>query len=324
LRIRADFADLHSFQDILNSALTNAGLVPFPADGFANKYFSLIPRLKGQKRNKFTAAELRQLCKDEGLTFALVTDAGHRVGIRTFMQGAENLELETHTMLCLSHLYDGRKIKDKDEWGKEVFPAIKKFLADLTAKEKKLVFLLETHLSLAFAVGYCIDPKLGIEASILQKTKNSKILWQPAFDALPSQDDQLTWNEVIIDNHQNDIAVAISITHETLTDVRCYTASSLPTVGRILEAKINPEPSHLALKDGTHVLLMAQAIARKIASGRSVAERSGKVHFFMAAPNAFAFFLGQFSRVMGNMVVYEFNFPPVKAGDYQPVLTFPN
>ena len=325
LRIRADYADLHNFQEMLNIALNSAGLIPFPADRLSNRYFSLIPRLHGQKKNKFNADELRQLCKTEDLALAIITDSGHRVGIRTFMQGAEKLEKETNSMLCLSHLYDGRKIKNKDEWSQQVFPAIKQFLGGLTAKEDKIVFSLETHLSLAFAVGYCIDPKLGVQASILQKTQNGKLLWQPEFGKLPSvQQDHVSWNEVVLDTSQTDIAVTISITHETLADVNCYVADSLPCVGRILEARINPEPSHLALRDGTHVLLFAQAIARKIAAARSVTERSGRVHFFMAAPNAFAFFLGQYSKVLGNMVVYEFNFPPVKAGDYQPVLTFPN
>ncbi|WP_439554707.1 SAVED domain-containing protein [Dyadobacter sp.] len=323
LRIKSNFSDIHNILDIINPSLQLAGLYPIPETQVSNKYDGLITRLHGQNRNEFTLNRFRQLCKEEGLFAPQSPEYFHRVGIRTFLAGTENFEKENIDCLCLAHHYNDRKIKDSLLWQSHVLPDLRTFIQTVTGKEKKITFSLDTHLSLAFAVGYSLNPKLGVEASIIQKTKNSKILWEPHFE------EQFATDTVLFDQKQmnasaNEIALAISITHDVLIDVESFVSEQLPTVGRIIDAKINPGPSHLALKDGTHVLNVAQTIARQIQNMRTIHERSGKIHVFMAAPNAFAFYFGQYAAVLGNIVLYEFNFPATKAGDYQPVLTFPN
>lgn len=325
LRVRTDFIDLHRIRELLNPQLELAGLIPFPEDRVQNKYFNLIPTLHGQSRNRFTPDELKVLCISEKLMIAKISEAAYGVGIRTFMQGAEGLEKETQELLCLSHLYNGRKIVDHGEWSSQVFPSVESFVSALIAKQNKIVFSFDTHLTLAYAVGYCIDPKKGKTVSVLQKTKNNKIHWEPAFDQTFKEEELFEWEELIVNPEGNEVAIALSVTHNTFPDVAAFVKDSLPQVGRIFHAKVTPGPSVQALRDGTHVLHLAQALALKISNARKPEERFEKQHVFMAAPNAFAFFFGQYSKVLGKIVLYELaNFPPTKAGDYQESLTFPH
>lgn len=323
LRIRPNYFDVHGITEFINPSLQLAGLYSFPENQVSNKYDGLIPRLHGQKRNMFTTDSFRQLCREEGLFAPSSPEYSHRVGIRTFMPGTDYFEQQNNDTLCLVKHYDERKIKDPGLWRTAVLPNIRSFIETVTAKEKKITLSLDTHLSLAFATGYYLSPKLGTEVAVNQKTKNSTILWKPNFDnEFPA--DTISIDQTKLNPSGNDIAVGISITHDVSADVNAFVLDQLPMVGRIFDVKIKPGPSQVALRDGTHVLNVAQTIAREIHTSRTISERSGKVHIFMAAPNAFAFYFGQYATALGNMVLYEFNFPASKAGDYTPVLTFPN
>lgn len=323
LRITSNFFDVHSINYLLNPNLRLAGLHQLSENQVSNKYDGLIARLHGQKKNIFTEPFLRELCKREGLFAPESSDYLHRVGIRTFLSGTEHFNQENAESLCLAHHYEDRKIKDPLLWSSQVLPELKSFLKTVTEKQKKITFSLETHLSLAFAAGYCLNPKQGVQVSVIQKTQNSKILWEPKINE-QAQENMLSWTRQVVNPGCNDVAVAISITHNIMPDVEFFVTDQLPQVGKIIEARINPGPSHSALKDGTHVFHLAQTIANELYNSRTIQERNGKVHIFMAAPNAFAFYFGQYAAALGNMVLYEFNFPAIKAGDYHPVLTFPN
>jgi hypothetical protein len=56
---------------------------------------------------------------------------------------------------------------------------------------------------------------------------------------------------------------------------------------------------------------------------RTPAQRTGAIHLFMAAPNAFAFFLGQQAKPLGKIILYEFDFEQSKTGTYEPVISLP-
>jgi len=325
LRIRANYSDLHTIIEVLNPSLQLAGLVPFPVDQLQNKYYALIPRLHGQKQNKFTPDSLLQICVREGLMLPPDSELPYRIGIRSFLRGAENLEHETNELLCLAHLYNDRKIKDHNEWSALALPSIHQFVGAVAAKQKRIELSFHTHLSLAFATGYNLDPKMGKSVSVLQTTNNTKVLWQPTFDKTFSDEELFIWEETVLSEDVHEIAVAISLTHDIKEDVEAFVFAELQNVGRVFHVRILPSPSFQALKDGNHVVSIAQAISRKIANSRTSKERFCKAHIFIAGPVAFAFFLGQYSKVLGNLELYELaNFPALKLGDYQSVLTFPN
>ena len=76
-------------------------------------------------------------------------------------------------------------------------------------------------------------------------------------------------------------------------------------IGRILDASIAPQPAQDAIKGGTHALRAAQDLI-PWARLREQGEERGVLHLFLSAPNAFAFYLGQLSRSLGGLVLYEY------------------
>lgn len=324
LRIRTNYPDLHTITETLNPSLKLAGLLSFPVDKLQNKYYTIVPRLHGQKQNRFTPESLMEICKREGLLLPTDIDMPYKIGIRSFMRGAENLEKETQEMLCLAHLYEERTIRDHKEWFETALPSISHFVAAVAAKQKKIELTFHTHLSLAFATGYCLEPKLGKSVSVLQTTQNTQMVWSPLFKTVYNNDELFFWEDFFLRDDSKETAIAISLTHEIQEDVKAYVLSELPNVGRVFHAKVLPSPSYQALKDGDHVVALAQAVSFKIANSRTIKERFGKVHVFLAGPVAFAFFLGQYSKSLGSLELYELaNFPALKLGDYKSVLTFP-
>jgi hypothetical protein len=125
-----------------------------------------------------------------------------------------------------------------------------------------------------------------------------------------------------IEGDGNEVAVAISVTHQIASDVTQYVKRSLSKVGRVLHFAL-PIPGNSSIKDGTHAFNLAQQLVSEIRKQRSDLERGAKMHLFWAAPNAFILFLGQIARSLGPCVLYEYDFDSGAAGAYEPSLSLP-
>ena len=245
-----------------------------------------------------------------------------QIGIRSFLRRAEHMEDETVEMLDLIPHFDGRYIRDPVLWRGVIFPQVRGFLAKYEATTRPYHLLLDAHSSIAFAAGYCLEVKSGANIMPVQKFQNRKQVWDSRQSA-----DSCTYSgwfnkDYTTGSAGNEVAVAISVTHNVLDDVRVYVARNLPRVGRIIECYPEPEPSNTAIKDAGHAYWLAQKLAASFKL-RPAQERSATLHIFAAAPNAFLFFLGQMARSFGVCVCYEFDFDTSKPGAYQPSLTFP-
>lgn len=325
LRIRSDFLDINTITDLLNPSFKLVKMVPYPLDKLQTPYIGLVTKLKQQKRNVFTAEQLKQICISENLYLNETAKAIFKIGIRTFISGAENMESESNRFLCLSHLYEDRKIKNKEEWRTIVNPTLKDFINEIIATNNDIEFSLDTHLSIAFASGYALDPKSGKTVSVIQKTKNGKFSWAPNYSKDLSNAELYKWETIEVNPAESQIAIAISITHQVIDDVIAFVSENLKCVGRIFHASVLPGPSFQAIEDGDHAVHLAQYLCQRLNAERKMEERFQPVHMFMAAPNAFSFFMGQYSKSIGKLVLYELaNFPPEKPGDYIESLSFPH
>lgn len=100
-----------------------------------------------------------------------VRDAGAvAVGVRSFTRWAEGMEDETDLLLRLEGYFEGRKIKDPNLWRTNVYPELGAFLMTSMKESKPYHLHINAHVSVAFACGYVLDPKSGVEVAPVQRT----------------------------------------------------------------------------------------------------------------------------------------------------------
>jgi len=73
---------------------------------------------------------------------------------------------------------------------------------------------------------------------------------------------------------------------------------------------------------GRHAFELADAATSAVRAARS-ADLTGITHLFVAAPNAFTFFLGQRQPALGRVRLYEFDLEGGRDRSYTPAITLP-
>jgi hypothetical protein len=325
LRILASFSGLDRLGDEMAIALHSAGLVPPEADERTSRYEVLIEKLHEEGRTWFTKEDLHEICDEEGLIAGEPEecDPALHVGVRSFLQGTEHLEDSADVLVCLLRHFQGRYVVDPSLWATTIFPSLQNALQGAAATERLLHLHLATHTSLAFAAGAALDPKQGARIAVVQHLRSGKRVWNPSANHDGNFEGLWTWGQVPVHGEGRDVALAVSVTHDVLQDVEDYVQRELPQVGRILSASVVPQPHSTSVRNGTHALKLAQSLTRWLRVTRTIEERRGRLHLFMAAPNAFACFLGQHARALGPLILYEYDFDTGSPGAYSPSLAFP-
>lgn len=312
--------------DLLNDKLRLAGLRPIQANRIVNPYDDLITKLVAQGNNIFSREDIQRICEREGLWIgnpSICAEQTVELGIRSFMRWAEHMEDQTDAMLCLVRHFDNRHIRAQTLWNSAVFPEIETFVRRMARPNRVSHLRLDTHSSIAYAAGYCLDSKSGLQVVPFQSTRSGTILWNPSQSPRPGSYPMWTFDTLSTPSSGNDIALAISVTHDTTHDVQTYVTSALPDVSRIITCTIDPNPGASAIQDGTHAQLLVDSLVHHIRQARTDKERAGVLHLFSAAPNGFLFFFGRTSHSLGRCMLYEYDFDTNHAGAYEPSLTFP-
>jgi hypothetical protein len=174
---------------------------------------------------------------------------------------------------------------------------------------------LEAHASVATLAGSALRFKDGADVEIVQRGQNNPgIIWRA--------DDGRDGPPPVIDVEQlgdgKDVAVSVGLSRDTVGKVRDYVGSSLPDVGSILRVTLPDGADQAGIVGGEHAATIAARIADAVIDAR---KPGGTIHLFVAAPNAFSFFLGQQAEAMGRCVGYEFDFSGQVDGSYQPSFT---
>jgi hypothetical protein len=326
LRIWSDAWAIARLGDLVSQSLLAVGLKPVDAGSKIFPYTPLIQELHANGRNIFTRDELQQVCESEGLWCRnMKTDAGATaIGIHSFMRRAENMSDWTESMLCLTPHFNERSINVPKLWETAIYPEVRSFLASATRVPRTYHIYLDTHSSIAFAAGYELDAKTGVDITPLQSTVKGRVGWEPDTSA-PAPKEEL-WEVEDIPNSSadaDDVALAINVSHDIAEDVRHFVRESLPSVCRIIACRVRPRPSSAVVRDATHAFQLIEELVVRAIKQRSREERKGRLHIFAAAPNAMLFFLGQMARSFGRCVVYEFDFDSSALGAYVQSLQFP-
>ncbi len=245
------------------------------------------------------------------------------LGIRS----REPLGERPETALNLTRHFDGRLARHPDLWRTDILPELEEFLRPVLTSGRPILLDFAAHASLAFAAGYVLEAKSGLDITLRQRLQKGGFEdWTPSRGPLPDAPYWKAEDDRPRDAAAHDVAVAVGLTWPVLDDVETYLGNSLEkshlAVSRLLPATLAPEPSPSGVHGGAHALALAQALALRIRA-RTVHERHGTLHLFVSGPNAFLFYLGQLARGLGRIQLYEYDFDSGAPGAYRPSIVLP-
>ncbi len=229
-----------------------------------------------------------------------------RLGVRSRIGIGGDMEERTDRVLDLTRYFDDRFIKRPAWWQEKVFPELRTFLQKRVDPHRPLLLDFAAHSSIAFAAGWLLESKRGLEVAVRQRVSGKgEFEWHPARGVVPRE---ALWQErpdVEISPAAPDVAVAVSVSQEDVAGhVRTFVQRKRLPVGRIVDAVIAPRPGQTSVEEGAHALALAEALITRLRM-RYPHEREGVLHLFCAAPNALVFYLGQLSRSLEKVVLYE-------------------
>lgn len=232
------------------------------------------------------------------------TLAIHSMTLENQINWGGPMQEEADDYLSLTEFFDEREIRDPALWQRQVLPRLRTFLLQWARTRNPLLLDFAAHPSIAFAAGWVLEIKNGIDITIRQRSAGGFFEWSPDDgSAQPAPLWRLEEHRVASD--AADVVLALSVANPIAADIASYleTHDDL-RISRLIDARIHPEPGQRAVAGGDHCLQLAQRLAA-IASRRTPAERQGTLHLFSSAPNALLFYLGQLSRTFGRVQLYE-------------------
>jgi len=310
-------ATLLDLRDQLDLQLQLHGMRRVPENEDTCWYDDLTYQWLAQGRIEFEGPQFRDACRQQGL-FEQVPKPYFAVGVKSFEHHVDHLEERCTDVLDVVQYFDQRPIRSNADWASTLYPRLKDFLIAGARQHGNLRLILDAHVTLAFAAGSVLNIKLGHHVELEQRVLN-RVIWH-ATDAAPDPS-WPAWNfeHEVLDSPEEDLIVGVSLTHDVAPAVRAQFAS-LTGASRLLLASPMGGPGSRVVASGAHAFQLAEALAVKI----NQMKRPGKtVHLFVAAPNGFAFYLGQRQPSLGRTTLYEYDFEGVGAGGYQPSLTLP-
>jgi hypothetical protein len=323
LRFGVDFLGRRALREWLNDRLTSVGLPEIPADRTQNVYDTLTQQFIMNGTNEFDPISFRAMCEREGLLSPMAPSGPPVLGIRSFVRFAERIEDECARFVCVARQFDGRHIRDPKAWQRSVTADVRTFLNDPGLRGEEHHLLLECHGSLAFLAGYELDRKSGVQVYPVQKGIR-KALWKPDAGAgearAASASGAWTSKNLPVSANAADVAVAISVTRDVLADVQAFLLGS-SNIRHLIDARPEVGVGSRVVVDANHAVVLADSLVDLIRSHRPAS--GGIVHLFIAAPNAFAFFLGQHRGALGKVQLYEFDFEGERGGSYSPSISLP-
>jgi hypothetical protein len=279
-----------------------------------------------QGRLEFDALSLRKKCEDEGLLAESALKPEPKVfGVKSFEHAFDRLEDRCDEHLNLVSSFDDRYIHTDSSWQQDLSPRLAEFMRTAALSGNRVRLALDAHATLAFAAGSFLDTKSGRIVEFQQRTRNGVVTWAPD-DAMPSDSwSKWTFSEHDLKTGGAELAVAVSLTRPTESDVRAFILKN-PAIGSLLIATPASGPSQNSVACGSHADSLAETLGSEVNAVRArvSTSRASRMHLFIAAPNGFTFYLGRHIKVLQPVTLYEFDFGGGRSGCYEPSLSMPN
>lgn len=310
--IHEGHASLEEMRDAVNDRFRIVGLTTC-RDDLAFKYDAAAKQLKINKINNLTRDSFERLCVGENWISIGERESFHSLALRSFSDGiAADLDASADNGLSLVDHFEGRYLKDDQDWNSNLRQDAEAFLRSGLDISKSIRLTLNAHSSFAFLAGTVFHLKTGANIELVQKGRGGTTVWRP--------DDKTVGAAVSIETANvgdgQDLALVVSLTRDTSEDVAAYVTDHLPVVGRLILIRATPEPSQTAVSGGAHAAALADQIAGAVRAAKLPI--GARVHIFAAAPNGFVFFLGQQRAAMGPSIYYEYDFERRVHGTYEP------
>lgn len=321
LAFHTDMTSLEEHRQLLDPLLELRGLRRVHPSESSFIYDDIAFQWLAQGRLEFDRAEFRDACRREGL-FEKDSSSPEVFGVKSFEHAFDRLENRCTVVLDLIPHFNERTIRDQHDWARDIYPRLKEFLISAGKDKDTLRLVLDAHVTLAYATGSVLNIKSGRNIALEQRTGATKI-WRVGDTQSDPSWPKWEFAEEAIDQASGsatELAVVVSLTHDALDSVRAHVMNTTPAVGKLLVAQPSGGAGARSVVCGQHAFELAEALVRQI-----VASRSGvvPVHLFIAAPNAFTFFLGQRQPGLGKTTLYEFDFEGANGGGYRPSITLP-
>ena len=317
-RIVEGHRSLDELREHINLRAQVVGLLAYSDASSDFRYDELARQLKVRGLNNLTQATLEQFCSDEGL-FAprhLSEDSSLHIAVRSFLGAAADIfGAAPENTLLLTDDFRQRYLRDDLDWQIDIRPRIEAFLRESVARSSgRLRLILDAHASIAFLAGATLDLKSGVTIELVQKGRVGARTWRP--------DDGSAGAALDLSVHDlgrggREIAVAISISQSTESQVRAYVASRLPRVERVVVLGLPAGSGHQNVAGGGHAAALAEQVSNVLRHLKAT-DADALVHIFAACPNSVLFFLGQQHQGIAPCVVYEFDFDRHGTKTYQP------
>ena len=311
---------LEDLRSILDIQFAYVGLHRIPLHESAFPYDDLIFQWMAQGRLEFNRASLKALCAREGLLGR--GEGGPKVyGVKSFEHPIDQLEERCDKVLNLVPAFDERYIRDQADWSATLYPELKRFILEAAHEADSVRLVLDAHASLAFAAGSVLNVKSGRRVELEQRT-GGRHIWSADDRAHDPSWPALEVSNSVLDATQPDVIVAIGLTHNLSGDVQSFLERNELPAGRLMVLTPGGKPGAQSVICGRHAFELAQQVTEEVRQSR-LAGGTGRLHLFVAAPNAFTFFLGQHQLLLGPTTLYEFDFDGARGRSYVPSLQLP-
>jgi SMODS-associated and fused to various effectors sensor domain len=286
---------LEDLRTAVNLRFRVVGLVPCN-DTMEFKYDAAARALKVKGINRLTRETFETLCKEENWIQPEMGSQLRNVSLRSFaLLPSDHLDAHPDATFSLVNFFDGRFLNPGYSWRGDLQPAILKFLRSQLTQTRGLRLFLDAHLSIAFLAGSILHLKANAEVRLVQKGRSGTREWNSTDDKLGPP---LIERQVSLTGSTERV-IAASITRNIDKDVELYVQQHLPNVKSIYFFAPQGGPNQAAIVGGAHAAQLASQVADKVASDRMLNATS---HIFMAAPNSFAFYLGQHAEALGRCI----------------------
>jgi hypothetical protein len=316
LRIRVGATDFRRLATDLSIQLQSVG-VNCASEDEVDAFLRLYLRLVKEGRNHVDRQLLLDFLTHANLLLPKQEESPWKpIGIKSFSLWTRHLDDFSERVLSLLEYFDDRMLRPEFSWNKHLLPAIRNFLESLSNSESYAIYL-ETHSSIAFAVGHHVGLKSGLRLVPMQNGRTGRHAWDPSG---PTPERTTEEWQVITSAESapaSELVVAISVSQDVLAQVEAYVSASEHLTGaRVIHLRL-PSLGGTAISDANHALHLAQSAVQLIrANTKGLAAGRPTVHLLIAAPNGFTFFLGQESRPLGEIQLYEFDFELHQTGTY--------
>ncbi len=228
----------------------------------------------------------------------------HTVIIKSFGENIQGNQGQNHEIIDLRDFFDGRFLKKEYTWD----IIIQKLKSDicLNIKQENRYFIkLITHYSVAFMAGRFLNPKSGVDTTLIQKSTSEEEIWETKTGDVDKYEKLLIRNTKVNEDNY-DMAIIISITRKIEYGVETYIQRENLMIGTICYCSL-PISSIDSVVDGKHAWELAKQISSYIESCFTE-NRKGKLHIFISSPISLIFYLGRMSLAYGNGIIYDYNY----------------